>query len=114
MLDPTYGTENDRECKFDYASIRALPAKPGDFFIWNQALLHWGSKSSERGETSRVSLSFEFQRADVKAFNEPLIEPLRLLPFELRLKIIAKQIMQYRQMYAQGPEVERFALGLLS
>jgi Fe-S-cluster containining protein len=114
MLDPTYGTENDRDFKFDYASIRALPAQPGDFFIWNQALLHWGSKSSERGEMSRVSVSFEFQRADVKAFNEPLIDPLSLLPFELRLKMIAKQVMQYRQMYALPPEVEQFALGLAS
>ena len=110
MLDPTYGTENHGELKFDHASIRALPAEPGDFFIWNSELLHWGSQSSERGGESRVSIAFEFQRADVRPVNEkPLIEPLSVLPFDLRLKIICRQLVGYLHNYTAAPHVERFA-----
>jgi hypothetical protein len=49
MLDPTYGTPQDGQWKFELQSIRALPATPGDLLMWNQAVLHWGSRSSSRG-----------------------------------------------------------------
>jgi ectoine hydroxylase-related dioxygenase (phytanoyl-CoA dioxygenase family) len=107
--DPTYGTAEESEHKFDLPSIRALPAVPGDFFIWNQAILHWGSKTSPLAPETRVSIAFEFQRADVPPFNAPLLEPLGVLTFEARLRLIAKQILQYQHMYALDPEVEKFA-----
>src|SRR5581483_4001555 len=75
MHDMTYGTAEEANWKFDYSSIRALPGEPGDFFIWNQAVLHWGSKTSPRAKESRISIAFEFQRADIPAFNNPLIDP---------------------------------------
>jgi ectoine hydroxylase-related dioxygenase (phytanoyl-CoA dioxygenase family) len=114
MFDPTYGREDEMQWKFDYSSIRALPGNPGEFFIWNQAVLHWGSKTSPRAPESRVSMAFEFQRADVAPFNQPLISPLSVLSFESRLKLIAKQILQYRHMYKLEPELERIATGLIS
>ena len=113
MLDPTYGTDQDKEWRFEFSSIRALPGGPGDFFIWNQSVLHWGSKTSPRAPESRVSMAFEFQRADVPAFNAPLIDPLINLSFEQRLNLIAKQILQYRHMYKLEPNVERMALSIL-
>jgi hypothetical protein len=113
MFDPTYGTEHDKNWQFEYASIRALPANAGDFFIWNQAVLHWGSKTSPRAPESRVSMAFEFQRADIPPFNAPLIEPLSVLSFESRLKLIAKQILQYRHMYKLAPAIERMAQQVL-
>jgi hypothetical protein len=113
-LDPTYGTADDKKMQFEYASIRALPGNPGDFFIWNQAVLHWGSRTSPRASESRVSMAFELQRADVPAFNNPLIDPLRVLSFEERLKLISKQIYQYRHMYALDPKVAQFALELIA
>jgi SEC-C motif/Phytanoyl-CoA dioxygenase (PhyH) len=113
-LDPTYGTADESKKQFDYASIRALPGSPGDFFIWNQAVLHWGSRTSPRATESRVSMAFELQRADVLAFNSPLIDPLRVLSFEERLKLISKQIYQYRHMYALDPKVAQFAFELIA
>ena len=111
-LDPTYGTKDDWDWKFEYPSIRALPAQPGDFLIWNQAVLHWGSKSSPLGDASRVSMAFEFQRADIEPFNNPVIAPLSILPFERRLQLIAKQILQYWHMYTVDPHLKEFAQSL--
>ena len=114
MVDPTYGTDDEKTWKFEYSSIRALPGTPGDFFVWNQAVLHWGSRTSPRATESRVSMAFEFQRADVDPFNKPLIEPLFALSFEVRLKLIAKQILQYRHMYKLEPQIERIATELIA
>ena len=113
LLDPTYGTERQDQWEFAYPSIRALPGNPGDFFIWNQAVLHWGSTSSPRAPESRVSMAFEFQSTEVPPWNQPLLPPLTSLPFELRLKLIAKQVLQYRHMYAVDPAIEETALKLL-
>ncbi|MEQ8250005.1 MAG: phytanoyl-CoA dioxygenase family protein [Oceanibaculum nanhaiense] len=107
--DPTYGTENDKEWKFEFSDIRALPANPGDLFIWNQAVLHWGSHSSPRAPHPRISMAFEFQRGDIDPFNAPMIEPLTFLSFEQRLALVCKQILQYRHMYPLDPELEAFA-----
>ena len=114
MLDPTYGTVNDGTYSFAYQNIRALPAKPGDFLIWNQAVVHWGSRSSTMGAEPRISMAVEFQRTDQPAFNTPLIDPYAVIPFEMRLKLIAKQILQYRHMYKVAPEVEKMALSVVN
>lgn len=105
--DPTYGTPREGDWRFDLASVRALPAAPGDVLVWNQAVLHWGSKSAAHGGESRISMAVEFQRADVAPMNMPLIKPLAALPFEVRLKLIAKQVLQYRHMYAVAPALEQ-------
>ena len=114
QYDPTYGTLEETKMKFEHQSIRALPGKPGDFFIWNQAIYHWGSRSSPRADESRVSMAFEFQRADVPPFNAPLIDPLRVPPFEARLLLITKQIHRYRHMYELDPKVAQMAGDLLA
>jgi hypothetical protein len=114
--DPTYGTEDELNWKshLDYPSIRALPSKPGDFFIWNQAVLHWGGRTSPRATESRVSMAFECQRADVPAFKEPLIGPQEMPSFETRLKLIAKQVLQYQKWHALEPDLAEFASTLLA
>jgi len=111
--DPTYGTAEESRWRFEHGSIRALPAVPGDFFIWNQAVVHWGGRSSTRGAESRVSMAFEFQRLDVPPFNQPLIRPRPTFTFDIRLKLIAKQILQYRHMYKVHPVVEQLAARLM-
>src|SRR5580704_14970999 len=108
-LDPTYATADETEMKFDYQSIRALPAAPGDFVIWNQALFHWGSRSSPHADESRVSIAFQLQRTDVPAFDSPLIDPLVAPPFEARLRLIARQLYRYRHMYELDPELVQLA-----
>jgi Phytanoyl-CoA dioxygenase (PhyH)/SEC-C motif len=107
--DPTYATADESEMKFEYQSIRALPADPGDFVIWNQAVFHWGGRTSPDAAESRVSMAFQFQRADVPPFNSPLIEPLRVPPFEARVKLIARQLYRYRHMYELDPKLAQMA-----
>jgi len=36
-------------------------------------------------------------------------KPNQSLPFEMRLKLIARQVLQYRHMYKVDPEVEKLA-----
>lgn len=110
--DRTYGTPQENTHSFDMQSIRALPGEPGDFFIWNQAALHWGGKTAPQAPESRVSMAVEFQRGDIPSFHDPLINPRAVLPFQARLKLIAMQILQYRHMYKILPEVETIAIEL--
>ena len=111
--DPTYGTLRDNEYRFDLSAIRALPAKPGEILVWNQAVLHWGSRSSHRGAESRISMAFEFQANDSKPFNKPVLPPDEPVPFDLRLRLIAKQVLQYRHMYKLDPQIEQVAVELV-
>jgi hypothetical protein len=112
--DRGYGQPGaDNTFDFDYQAIRALPAAPGDFIMWNQAVLHWGSKSSTMAPESRVSMAVEFQRADVPPMREPLLNPAVMLPFDVRLSLIAAQVLGYRDRYAVHPAVEKFAMGLI-
>jgi len=55
--DPHYGTPDDKDWTFDFADIRALPAAAGTVFMWSQAILHWGSRSSPRANGPRISLA---------------------------------------------------------
>ena len=96
--DPTYNTEDEKRHAPALQDIRALPCSPGEIFMWNQAILHWGGRSSIEAESPRISLSIEFQRGDVEPFNTPLIEPLILGNFDVRMQLICKQIRQYEHM----------------
>lgn len=113
--DPVYGTESEREWKnnFPFAAVRALPAAAGSFLCWNQAVLHWGSRSSPRGDKPRISMAFEFQRGDVEPMNSPLLTPLSYFPLEARLQLIAKQILQYKHMYPLSVDMEAQAQALV-
>lgn len=108
--DPVYNTasEHDRSA-IDLASIRALPAKPGAFMAWNQAVLHWGAKSSPMAQAPRISMAVEFQRGDSAPMNEPLLDLGRALTFDQRLRLIAKQILQYQHLYPLKPETRAIA-----
>lgn len=99
--DPVYATENDHDWDIHYPEIRALPANPGEFLMWNQAVLHWGSHSTPRAAGQpRISCAFEFQRSDIAPWNQPLIAAHGFLTFHQRLMLIGKQIQQYQHMYA--------------
>jgi hypothetical protein len=107
--DPTYGTPADREWRFAQQDVRALPAVPGDFFVWNQAVLHWGSHCSRRGAAARVSVAFEFQRDDVPPMNQPLMRPDGIPDFASRMNLIGKQVLQYQHMYPLTPALSSIA-----
>jgi len=112
--DPVYATENERQWQINAASIRALPGRPGDYFCWNQAVLHWGSEASRFAPHPRLSMALEFQRGDIGAFNQPLIAPFAPLDLPTRLKLVAKQILQYRHMYPLAARFEALAQQLLA
>ena len=111
--DPTYGTPEENEIRFELPAIRALPAKPGEILVWNQALLHWGSHSSHRATEPRISMAFEFQANDSKPFNTPILPSDQPVPFELRLRLIAKQVLQYQHMYKVDPQIAQVAVELV-
>jgi hypothetical protein len=111
--DPVYGSENEANWQVDFPSIRALPGQPGDWLCWNQAVLHWGAQSSPFATQPRMSMALEFQRADVQPFNTPLLGTLPVLNFESRLRLVAKQILQYQHMYPLPEPMQRFAHHLI-
>lgn len=106
-LDPYYNTA-DTTVPSDLPCYRALPAKPGEFLSWNQAVLHYGARSSPYATHPRISMALEFQRADTPPFNTPLLTPLENLPFATRFRLVCKQILQYKHMYKLAPEMEAF------
>lgn len=112
--DPVYNTPNEKTWQVDMAAIRALPGKPGDFFCWNQAVLHWGSMTSRFAKGPRMSMALEFQRSDIPAWNSPLIEPFTNHTFEDRLKLVGKQILQYKHMYPLAPRFQLLAEKLVA
>lgn len=91
------------------ALARALPAKPGEYLIWNQVVLHWGAMSSEFANGPRMSMALEFQRGDVPPFRAPLLEPQELPPFAVRIRLIAMQILQFTHMYGWSEHIVRLA-----
>lgn len=107
--DPTYNTPDQGKWQIDYQDIRALPAQAGSIFMWNQAVLHWGSRGVTRENRPRVSAAFEFQSAEIPPFNEPLMNPLTVPGFEQRLWLVAKQILQYQHMYPLEPAIAQAA-----
>lgn len=113
--DPQYGAGLDQRTRpFALSDVRALPAEPGEFLVWNQAVLHWGSASSRFADAPRISMALEFQRGDVAPFNRPLLDPAAPLPFAARLRLVARQILQYRHMYPLDPAIEALARGILA
>lgn len=100
-LDPPslYANKEDKRMPENLQDVRALPIAVGGVLAWNQAILHWGGRSSQRAREPRISFACEFQRSDVEAYNRPLLDPHQPPPFEQRLGLIGKQVLQYRHMY---------------
>jgi hypothetical protein len=110
--DPTYGTPRQDQYQFELPAIRALPAAPGDVLVWNGAVLHWGSRGSWREKDSRVSIAFEFQASDTPPIRTPILPPGKPVPFQTRLALIGRQILQYRHMYRIDPKIQKLAAEL--
>lgn len=100
-LDPSslYVDKEDKRMPENLQDVRALPIAVGGVLGWNQAILHWGGRSSQRAPEPRISFACEFQRGDVEPYNRPLLDPHQPPPFEQRLGLIGKQVLQYRHMY---------------
>lgn len=113
-LDNDYFNFNIRDTNVNAHGIRALPATAGTLLMWNQRVVHWGGTSCPRTREPRISMAIEYQRADVPPFNTPLIKaPEKLLPFDIRLMLIAKQFTQYHHMYKLSPALAELANSIL-
>ena len=113
--DPNYSRNVQQGEKFtqiSYQDIRALPGKVGSIFCWNHEVFHWGARSSERAPHPRISLAFEFQRAEVTPYKIPLLDPDHVPSFNQRLGLIGKQILQYQHMYPLSEEIAEVATEL--
>ena len=98
--DPIYARAEDPlwKLRLEFSSIRALPAKPGDFFIWNQEVLHWGGRASF-SDGSRVKHRLRVAKSGCTRLQlSHYSTHLKIPPFETRLKLIAKQLLQYQHM----------------
>ncbi|MBS0294693.1 MAG: phytanoyl-CoA dioxygenase family protein [Proteobacteria bacterium] len=111
--DRLYGTPNMGQIGCDPAAIRALPVVPGEYLCWNQAVMHWGGQTSPFAPHPRISMAFEFQRGGMRPFNEPQMKSDVDLSFEQRLRLIAKQILQYQHMYPLRADVREAAETIL-
>jgi len=76
-------------------------------------VLHWGGEASRFAAHPRISMALEFQTGERAPFNTPLIEPFTNLDFESRLKLVGKQILQYKHMYPLAARFELLARRLL-
>ena len=114
-LDPHYGRPTTLQSQLpDLSLARALPARPGDYLIWNQVVLHWGSASSEFADKPRMSIALEFQRGDIPPIRGPLLDAQAPPSFEQRIRLIAQQILQYTHMYQWSSEILSLATELQS
>ena len=107
--DANYTNFQDHTPATDLQSIRALPAVPGDAFLWNHRVYHWGSHSSKHADGPRVSMAMEFQRLDGPAYRDFLLAMNVIPSFEQRVALIGKQILQYRHMYSYSDELVNIA-----
>ncbi|WP_446419797.1 methyltransferase domain-containing protein [Coleofasciculus sp.] len=111
-FDPNYGRDFSVHEIDSIQDIRALPAPVGSVLCWNQAVLHWGGRSSERATHPRLSFAFEFQRGDVTPYNTPLLDPSKPPTFSQRLGLIGKQILQYKHIYPLSEQLAELAVEL--
>jgi hypothetical protein len=112
--DPTYGAEDEMTFKIDPPAVRALPAEPGEWLCWNQAVLHWGSQTSGFADQPRISMAVEFQRGDIPLLRKARLSTRPNLGFKTRLALIAAQILNYEHMYPLTADLRALALSLAS
>ena len=104
--DPNYPPGDlDKRDIHELQNVKALPANAGDVLAWTEALLHWGSRSSNKAENARISISFAYQRADKNPYEMPLFEPSRYQRFDERLGLIGQNVCNYQNQGKTTPEI---------
>ena len=107
--DPLYGTPNDHQTSLELQNVRALPSPAGGVLAWTQAAFHWGGRARKPIDKPRVSISVEFQRGDQPPIYEPLLDPRQSPDAVLRLRLILRQVLQYKHMYPLAPDMQSLA-----
>jgi ectoine hydroxylase-related dioxygenase (phytanoyl-CoA dioxygenase family) len=108
--DPNYPSHPDVESVERLQDVRALPAPVGSALVWNQYLLHWGSRACARASEPRISWGIYFQSGDVENFNRSAREPAGPLGFEERLGYIGKALERYSTNFPLPLPLRAFTL----
>ena len=89
-------TVTARELGHLLQSAKALPVDPGASIGWNHQVVHWGSTSTGQTE-ARVSIAVEFiAKGYAPCSTElPLLDPVELPAFDVRLRGIGKCLSAY-------------------
>lgn len=95
--DPNY-PDNIKELAVPHVEdVQCMAVQAGQVIGLSHALLHWGSRSSSRGKTRRVSFVFDAQRGDFDCFHEVLLDPKQPLSFEQRAAYVAHVVLWLRR-----------------
>ncbi len=89
--------------------VRALPTKAGDILGWNEAVYHWGGRSSKLAKQPRISMATNYQTTAVDPYEWPLIDPNTIPPFIDRLGIIGQQFLRYEVQNTYTPSTAALA-----
>ncbi|HMW92550.1 MAG TPA: phytanoyl-CoA dioxygenase family protein [Candidatus Obscuribacter sp.] len=92
--------------------VRAIPCKAGSVVMWNEAVYHWGGRSSKYASHTRLAMALAFQRSDQEPFETPLLKALSLPSFEARLSLIAYQMLRYQAQGALSPVLRELCVQL--
>lgn len=109
--DPEYAEAiknlNTKATKFALEDIRALPTQAGTLSCWDQYVFHWGSRSSSRAKSPRISYAVYCQRGDIPAVDDAIVDIPSVLDFSTRLSLICRGLYRYSYASLQpSPEVE--------
>lgn len=80
--------------------VRAVPAPAGSVLGWTHHLIHWGALARP-GAPPRVSLSYQFQRADRPPSDGPVDRPDHVPIGAARTALVIDQWHRYRHMHQQ-------------
>lgn len=111
-LDDNYNGDMTIQTVKNFQDIRALPAKSGDFLGWNEAVFHWGGRSSKLAKEPRISLATVFQDTSVDPLEWPLMDPLQIPPFIERVGMIGQQFIRFQVQNSYTPSTYQLALDL--
>ncbi|MCA9801687.1 MAG: phytanoyl-CoA dioxygenase family protein [Cyanobacteria bacterium HKST-UBA02] len=93
--DPHYHGDTHEQVIENFQDIRALPARVGSILGWNETVMHWGGRSSNRAPEPRIAWAAVYQSTRVGALEIPLLETDSILPFHIRLGLIGQQFHRF-------------------
>ena len=110
--DNNYWTNPNLTTVDDLQDIRALPAPVGSVLGWNETVFHWGARASKRASEPRIAIASVFQSTECGAFETPLLPVGQLIPFKMRVGLIAQQFSRFIVQNSFSPAVEKLTYEL--
>ena len=108
-LDENYKGDLLIQTVSNFQDIRALPARAGDILGWNEAVFHWGGRSSKLANEPRISMATVYQGAKLDPFEWPLMNPGAIPPFIERVGMIGQQFLRFQVQNTYTPSTEHLA-----